>query len=79
MYRRFAIRAIAYFAALCGGALFAADYPPSCFTQMGNDRVLLMNNDSNSYCPITLQNYYDTDTLKLPIGHTKVTRGPQAM
>ena len=64
MYRRFAIRAIAYFAALCGGALFAADYPPSCFTQMGNDRILLMNNDRNSQCPITLQSYYDTNTTQ---------------
>ncbi len=40
----------------------AADYPPSCFTRMGNDRVLLMNNDNNAQCPITLQSYYDTNT-----------------
>ena len=64
MYRKFVLRAIAYFAALCGGALFAADYPPSCFTQMGNDRILLMNNDSNSQCPISLQSYYDTNTTQ---------------
>ena len=49
---------------MCAGVANAADYPSSCFTQMGNDRVLLMNNDSNAQCPITLQSYYDTNTTQ---------------
>ena len=49
---------------LVAASVFAADYPANCFTQMGNDRVLLMNNDGAPQCPITLQSYYDTNTTE---------------
>lgn len=69
MIKRFAIQAIALLAVLCGGTLSATDQP-GCFTKLGNDRLLLMNNDQNTICPVTGQGYNDTFTFSLPSGST---------
>ena len=33
-----------------------------CYTKLGNDRILLMNNDAKTLAVVSLQGYYDTNT-----------------
>ncbi len=58
MHRKYAIRALALLAALCGGVASAA--LPNSFQKLGNDRLLLMNNDNNSACKVEQQGYVDS-------------------
>ena len=58
MYRKCAARALALLAALCGGVAFAA--LPNSFQKLGNDRLLLMNNDNNANCKVEKQGYVDS-------------------
>lgn len=48
-------------AALCALSAFADGEGDYSYRQLGRDRVLLMNNDSNPLNPITYQGYYNTD------------------
>ncbi|MCQ2391654.1 MAG: hypothetical protein MJ240_09550 [Kiritimatiellae bacterium] len=59
MTKRFFLKALAFFVALGSGAALGTDQPYS-FNKLGNDRVLLMNNDNNAACAVTLQGYNDT-------------------
>ena len=59
MTKRFFLKALAFLVALGSGAALGTGQPYS-FTGLGNDRILLMNNDNNAICAVKLQGYNDT-------------------
>ncbi len=66
---RLAIKVLAFFVVVYGGALSATDLPGS-FSKLGNDRLLIMNNDANAICPVKRQGYNDVFSPTLASGET---------